>query len=576
MLELTSPANLANSFDGSVLGTLDIDGLILRPEVAGALIPGQINIYTTAAPNTTVRGIATFSSLSQLGTILTDHITFENTIGSFESITPEAVVSMLIQLGGSLEQISDKLNIPSGLPFVQNAVDGIVNFAQITQDFGRQLYFNPKLIGLNDIKVTNGRLTKDATFAVRIEGGDPTFVTIPASSTSTNNTIDDLYADINASLVAQGLGSVLVAERQVPFGSSHVASISDITTNSIPVFVQPLQANYHRYRVNFVSTINLFNLGIRVGDVIEYLDASGKFSEAIIDEMGLTSLSFRFDSTKQSAPVTDSTRKISLFGTDHANKLAIRTKSPTSGISFETSTVQITASDDLPTQLAEDVSFGLSFNGGTPVTVLVRASSTVDNGIPEDMIASLNDALDETLFAGGRLSENIRAVLVENRVRFVNLTGTISTLTITGATAFGFGANQSQDMNTAVTELGMGPSQLVNASFRAGTIQDLVHLLNGMIQQQFNGSQFTASLHYSETPVRTVTFNIALGTEYEKSIDLDFSKGIDVGFTQLNVSGGAEATMNASAGIELTVGFDLDPIGFGRDDRTLHDFVKLR
>ncbi len=561
--ELITTGNLASSFDPDVFGSLDIEGLKIQPEIAGATIPGQIDIFTTALPNGTARGIASFDDLSELGTILTDHITFNNTIGDFESLTPEAVVAMFIQLGGSLEQIADNLDVPNGLPIVQKAVDGVVNFAQTTQDFGRQLYFNPKLIGLNDIKVTNGRLTKDATFAIRIEGGEPTFIKILASATATNNSIDDLYADINAAIAAQGLSDVLIAERQVPYGGSTVTSITDITANTIPVFVQPLQANYHRFRANFASSINLFNLGIRVGDVIEYLDASGKFRQAIVDELGLTTLSFRFDSTKQDAPVTNNLRKISLFGTENANKLAIRTKSPTSGISIEISTVQVTASDDLPTQLADDVSFGLSFNGGSPITVLVRASSTVENGTPEDMIDSLNEALDNTLFAGGKLTENVRAVLVDNRVRFVNLTGTITTLAITGATALGFGANQSQDINTSVTQLGLGPSQLVTPSFRAGTIQDLVHLLNGLIQQQFNGSPFTASLNYSDSPVRTVTFNIALGTEYEKSIDLDFSKGLDVGFTQLNISGGTEATINATAGVELTVGFDLDPIGSG-------------
>ncbi|MEQ1826133.1 MAG: hypothetical protein ABL921_09305, partial [Pirellula sp.] len=560
--ELITPGNLAASFDPKFTGDFDIDGLLIKPEIAGASIPGQVEIFTTTTAGGSTRGIATFNSLSDLGSLF-NKISVTNTIGSFESLTPEAIVAMFIQLGNSIENIASKLDVPNGLPFIQNAVDGIVNFAETTQDFGRQLYFNPKMIGSGNIQVTNGRLSKDPTLVVRIEGGEPLFITIPASSTSTNNSIDDLYADINAVLVAQGFSDRLVAERQVPFNNSKITSLTNISADAIPVFVQPLQFGFHRFRANFDGAINLFNLGIRVGDVIEYVDTAGVLRKATVDEMGLSTLAFRFDSTKQLDAATGATRQISLFGSENTNKLTIRTKSPTAGISLEMSTVQITASDDLPTQLTDNLSFGLSFNGGSPITVNVLASSTANNGTPEDMIDSLNLALDNTIFAGGGLNENVRAVLVNNRLRFVNLTGTIQSMTITGATILGFGAIQNNDTNTAVTELGLGASQLVNPSFRAGTIQDLVHLLNGLIQQQFNNSPFTASLNYSATPVRTVSFNIALGTEYNKTIDLDFSKGFDVGFSQLNVSGGAQATINASAGVELTVGFDIDPIGSG-------------
>ncbi len=66
---------------------------------------------------------------------------------------------------------------------------------------------------------------------------------------------------------------------------------------------------------------------------------------------------------------------------------------------------------------------------------------------------------------------------------------------------------------------------LASARFRAHTIQDLVHVLNGMIQQQFAGQPFSASLNYipaaGNTP-RSVTFNIALSTNYTQTIDLDF------------------------------------------------------
>ncbi len=107
--------------------------------------------------------------------------------------------------------------------------------------------------------------------------------------------------------------------------------------------------------------------------------------------------------------------------------------------------------------------------------------------------------------------------------------------------------------------IGFRDGMLASPSFRANTIQDLVHLLNGMIQRQFAGQAFTASLNYSDpttnppSPVRTVSFNIALGANYSKSVDLDFGTGIDVGFANLSIAGGASATFTANAGVELRV-----------------------
>ncbi len=101
---------------------------------------------------------------------------------------------------------------------------------------------------------------------------------------------------------------------------------------------------------------------------------------------------------------------------------------------------------------------------------------------------------------------------------------------------------------------------LVSPAFRAGTVQDLVHVINGMLQTQIGVQPFTASLNYIAAP-RSVQFNIKLGTEFEKSIELNFDEGVDVGFAQLSIAGGAAATLTAQAGVELTVGIDLDPVG---------------
>ncbi len=589
--ELTTSSNLTNSFTPSFTGSLDIAGLRIRPEVAGTPIPGEVTIFSTDVANpisTTTRAPARFGSLPDLRNLF-NKIFVGNTIGTTESLTPEAVATMFVQLGKSVQEIAGKFEVPEGIPFVKDAISGIIDFSQITQNFARQLYFNPKLIGANDISITNGRLTSDATFAIRIEGGEPAFVTISAASTATNNSIDDLYADINAALVTQGFGDKLVAERQLPYEGAQISAFTDITAGTIPNFVQPLPAGFQRWNAVLPASVDLFNLGIRVGDVIEYLDTTGTFQKASVDQMTLNTLSFRFnaavqaDGSAQAPPDTSpSNRSIALFDTANQNKLAIRTTSPTAGISLELSTVQVTAPSELPTQLTSDLTMSLVING-TAVSVPLTAASTKNNAQPSDMVVTINTAFANTNFNGGKLDSALRARLDGDRLRIFAVNSETQTLVINGATVLGFTAGQTKDENTAQTELGLGSEtvesgntagfrdgMLASPTFRAGTIQDLVHVINGMLQNQIGVGPFSASLVFipaneSATPPvpRSVQFNIKLGTEFEKSIDLNFDEGVDVGFTQLSVAGGASATLTAAAGVELTVGIDLDPIGVG-------------
>ncbi|MEQ1827789.1 MAG: hypothetical protein ABL921_17650, partial [Pirellula sp.] len=173
--ELLNPANLSASFQPTFSGDVDIDGILITPEIAGTPIPGQANIFSTTDGAT--RGAAQFSNLAELGSLFSK-IKVNSDFPTTESLTPESVVTMFVQMGNSVQEIASKLEVPDGIPFVKDAISGIVDFTKITQNFARQLYFNPKLVGANDISVTNGRLSSDATFVIRIEGGDPLFITI--------------------------------------------------------------------------------------------------------------------------------------------------------------------------------------------------------------------------------------------------------------------------------------------------------------------------------------------------------------------------------------------------------------
>ncbi len=252
--------------------------------------------------------------------------------------------------------------------------------------------------------------------------------------------------------------------------------------------------------------------------------------------MTLNTLTFRFnaavqaDGSSQAAPDTAATsRAIALFDTASQNKLSIRTTNPTAGISLELNTVQVTAPNELPSQLTSDIIMSLVING-TVVNVPITAVSTKDNGQPADMLATINRALAQTNFDGGKLDATLRARLEGDRLRIFAVDSDTQTLVVNGATALGFTQGQAKDANTAQTELGLGldtvepgnvagfrDGMLVSPAFRAGTVQDLVHVINGMLQNQIGVGPFTASLNYIAAP-RSVQFNIKLGTEFESRL----------------------------------------------------------
>ncbi len=196
--------------------------------------------------------------------------------------------------------------------------------------------------------------------------------------------------------------------------------------------------------------------------------------------MALSSLAFRFELASQPRPRTGADRSLNIFDAQHVNRLALRTTSPTAGVSLELNSVQITAPADLPTQLTQDLAFTVTIDG-TTVSVTVPAASTAQNGQASDMVTSLNNALTATSFAGAGLNQKLRAILVGNRVRRVNIDSATQELSIQGAAILGFASNQSKDANTARTELGLSDpgttagstrdGLLASPEFRAVTIQ---------------------------------------------------------------------------------------------------------
>src|SRR5262249_59237725 len=148
-------------FTFGVTGELDIAGLTITPEFAGMDLPGRIDIFTTTDVPTgpvdinTPRGPVLITSLDELKR-LSPHIQVvgSTSFDDFSTMTPGQIVTLFIQLGNTLQDIARKLNVPQGIPFVSDAVTGIVSFVDTLQGFARQLYFSPRLIAPHDITVT--------------------------------------------------------------------------------------------------------------------------------------------------------------------------------------------------------------------------------------------------------------------------------------------------------------------------------------------------------------------------------------------------------------------------------------
>ena len=569
-------SEVPDSLTAGLSGSLNIDGVQIKPEVAGvSAIPGQIDIYTTTDGST--RGPAGFTTVSEL-TDLFSKIVINGSLGDFSELTPEAVVTMFIQLGDSLQQLSGTLDVPDGIPFVDEAISEVVDFVSAAQGFARNLYFNPRIIADSDIAVSNGVLSADASFAIRVEADKSYFVTVPASATTTNTNLDDLIADINAALTAANLNTIFVAERLLPFTSAEVTDITNVTDDALPNHVAPLNG-YHRYRIDFASSVNLFNLGVAVGDVIEYLDTDGNRQQARIDDMSLSSMHVRFESS-QTAPQTGAGSLVSLYNEADENKLTIRTTDSGTGISMEMSTLQVTANSPSPSsgRVTDDVTFSVVLDG-TSVDVTISAADMADNLQPADLLADLNAAFAATdNDSQSTLDKKVQALLVgdaQEIIRIAVVDAKVSEMSITGAEELGFSAPQNQDANTATTELGLSVGQTQSAKFRINTIQDLVHTINGLVQQQFKDTGFSTALNYVDAAMgepASVEFNIAFAKSYEQSIDLGFTTGLDIGFTDLDIVGNANAMFSVNAGVELGVGIDLARPGSGQ---TVSDTTRL-
>ena len=115
-----------------------------------------------------------------------------------------------------------------------------MNFSQVTSDLDDAL-FSEEVVAQKPAPA-NGVLTGDATFLIAINDQAPVLVTVAASSTTSNQTSDDLVEDINDALANAGLSNEIVASLRgntlvlsgtpaLGQGSQFQLEIADPTTN---------------------------------------------------------------------------------------------------------------------------------------------------------------------------------------------------------------------------------------------------------------------------------------------------------------------------------------------------------
>lgn len=110
---------------------------------------------------------------------------------------------------------------------------GVSASAGIEFTFGIILSAPSALLTGSSDAPANGRLASDAHFSVVVGGNDPVNVTVAADAT--NNSVDDLVADINTALSAAGLGDTVKAGRngnKITFATQGLLTPSALTLNT--------------------------------------------------------------------------------------------------------------------------------------------------------------------------------------------------------------------------------------------------------------------------------------------------------------------------------------------------------
>ncbi|TDG15222.1 LEPR-XLL domain-containing protein [Seongchinamella unica] len=177
--------------------------------------------------------------------------------------------------------------------------------------------------------------------------------------------------------------------------------------------------------------------------------------------------------------------------------------------------------------LGGDLSFDISVDEAVPVTITIDFDPIND---PAALLTALNGELNGL---------GVEAVLEDNQLLLQATDAAIDKFELT-----------SVDPALA-TVLGLENSMFGLPLFQFATIQEFIDLLNNSTLQN---TPFEAAF---DAASNSITFNIDIEKSFQRDVLMNFSESLDLGIGELVLSGGADASFEVAAALDVGVGVDI-------------------
>ena len=277
---------------------------------------------------------------------------------------------------------------------------------------------------------------------------------------------------------------------------------------------------------------------------------------------------------------------------DGSGQIVLATPQVGLASSISLTTLALSATGAIPTygQLGSDIAFNFnitreSSDGSetpvvtvTPVALMLTSASTLDNALPEDLAADLNNML---VAAAASMNEPLLLHLyaavdgrgtaspADDRVVFITDIAEITQIDLTGGANlnllnFAAGATASSDASPITTQFGISAQRAI-AEPAFESVAEFMTLLETELQAISSRplpAGFTLDWNY-DVGTETLEFNLALNRDYVlDGVDFDLSEGLPIGsLGQLEFTAAAEAELRASVDLSFRVGVYLGDLG---------------
>jgi len=216
------------SLNGQIAAVNNAGSVELEATTAGL---GQFTIQIADPTNTAATALGfssgqTSSAIFDFNSIQTLRPLLASVMGvSASQVNPQynaATQSLSFVLDYQYNQPAQSLPLSFGTVVAPLTFDGAATAtftatATLNATFGIELGNLQTVLTGTAAAPSNGQLSADAHFALAIGGGTPVNVTVTAATTQNNTSLSQLVVDLNAALVAAGVGNQVVAGRSSGF-----------------------------------------------------------------------------------------------------------------------------------------------------------------------------------------------------------------------------------------------------------------------------------------------------------------------------------------------------------------------